>query len=105
MNTSERKWTRNLKKKWSSMPDECFRTTSFGELAVGQMFICLPCPGDNHGHGGLRNKHFIFKKTRHSVVHPQNSKARYGISHGRALRVFDGQISDFPQSMDVVHIG
>ncbi len=52
-----------LKLKWTELPDECFDPLTFGELKVGEKFICLPVPGDNHGHGGFKGAHYIFTKT------------------------------------------
>lgn len=89
-----------LKMDWMEMPDECFNPLTFGELKVGQEFICLPCPGDNHGHGGFKGAHYIFTKT-HEVVTEAAPGMPYGIPHGRAMD--NRQIpSDFPLSMYVI---
>jgi len=45
------------------MSAKCFETLVFCELEVGDKFISLPYPGDNSGHGGLRQYHWLFKKT------------------------------------------
>lgn len=105
MNQAGLERARKLKEQWMSMDDECFQTTKFGDLKVGQMFIALPDPGDNHGHGGFLGKSFIFKKTAKKVIHPPGSKGIYGIPQGRAKRMLDGQNSDFPHSMDVLEVG
>ncbi len=51
-----------LKKMFSESSEEEFEPMTFGELKVGERFICMPVPGDNHGHGGFRGVHWIFIK-------------------------------------------
>ncbi|KKR10350.1 MAG: hypothetical protein UT37_C0003G0049 [Parcubacteria group bacterium GW2011_GWA2_39_18] len=62
-----RKSSFGLKTKWMKMPAEYFEALTFGELRIGQKFICLPTPGDNHGHGGFKKAHYIFTKTHQRV--------------------------------------
>lgn len=83
------------------MPEEFFKTLTFGELTVGQKFICLPSPGDNQGHGGLRAAHYLFIKTDMHVTDAAPG-LRYGIPTGRAINVTRGVPSDFPDSMPVI---
>lgn len=35
----------------------------FGDLAIGEHFVCWPTPGDNHGHGGYLGQTRLFVKT------------------------------------------
>ncbi|OGY99825.1 MAG: hypothetical protein A2945_02415 [Candidatus Liptonbacteria bacterium RIFCSPLOWO2_01_FULL_52_25] len=51
-----------LKSDWMKMPTEHFETLHFGELKAGDHFIALPTPGDNEGHGGLRQPHRLYIK-------------------------------------------
>lgn len=90
-----------LKSDWMEMPGECFEPLTFGELKIGQKFIGLPLPGDNHGHGGFRGAHYIFTKT-HEVVTEAAPRLPYGIPNGRAVKDHRGIPSDFPHSMFVI---
>ena len=92
----------HLKSNWMELPGECFDPLTFGELKVGQKFICLPLPGDNSGHGGFRGAHYIFTKT-HEVI-TEIEGIPYGITHGRATNDRRNIPSDFPHSMFVVLI-
>lgn len=90
-----------LRLSWMEMPGECFEPLTFGELKVGQKFICLPLPGDNLGHGGLRGAYYIFTKT-YEVITKTMSGLPYGIPHGRAVSDH-GQIpSDCPHQIFVI---
>src|SRR3989344_4474225 len=73
-----------LKSAWMKMPSKCFEPLTFGELKVGQKFIALPLPGDNHGHGGFKGAHYIFTKT-HEVITEAATGSPRGIAHGRAV--------------------
>lgn len=90
-----------LKSDWVKMPGEFFEPLTFGELKIGQKFICLPLPGDNSGHGGFRGAHYIFTKT-HKVVTEAAPGLPYGISHGRAMNDHGNISSDCPHSMFVI---
>lgn len=92
-----------LKSRWIEMPDECFEPLTFGELEIGQKFICLPLPGDNHGHGGFKGAHYIFTKT-HGVVGEAAPGLPYGVPHGRAMNDHRKIPSDFPNSMFVIRV-
>ena len=91
-----------LKDKWMEMSEQCFEPLTFGELEVGQKFICLPCPGDNHGHGGFRGTHHIFTKT-HEIIKTLAS-VYAGNPTGRAMNNSRQTPSDFPHSMFVIRI-
>lgn len=87
---------------WSAMPASFFETLTFGELKVGDMFISVPTPGDNDGHGGLKGAHYIFKKTEENTL--TSTGQPYGIPTGSAVNVHRNLISDFPHSMSVLHV-
>ena len=89
-----------LKMQWMKMPAEFFETLTFGELKVGQKFISLPSPGDNHGHGGFKGAHYIFTKT-HQQITEAAPGLPYGIPTGRAINS-KGVSSDCPNSMHVI---
>ena len=83
------------------MTEGCFEPLTFGEILVDQRFITLPLPGDNHGHGGLRQAHYVFVKTHQSVTEA-NLGVPYGVSHGRAMNESRKVPSDFPNSMPII---
>ena len=97
----------SIKEKWMQMPDEYFEVLTFGELNVGQKFICLPSPGDNEGHGGFRGTAYIFTKT-HSRVMSTGGEIDlpYSLSvpHGRAMNDQRQVPSDLPLSMPVLAV-
>lgn len=93
-----------LKKQWMALPPENFDCLTFGDLKIGQKFISLPEPGDNKGHGGLREGHWIFIKTHHFITDKKCSE-EYRNSHGLARRnTDDHSISDshMPHLMPVI---
>ena len=83
------------KKEWSGMPAEFFEATTFGELAVGDRFIALPVPGDNHGHGGFLGVTYLYKK-----IHRCQP---YG-SAVNAIRLIDAAWTCNPDGMPVLKI-
>ena len=91
----------NIKTSWIDLPDDCFKTLTFGELKDNQKFIFLPQPGDNNGHGGLKGAHYMFTKTHQNVLETENNLP-YAIPHGRAIKNCDNTVSDFPNSMPVI---
>lgn len=95
--------TVSLKKGWMELPEECFQTLKFGELKVGDKFISLPLPGDNHGHGGFRISHHVFIKNIECVTETISGLEYHpSIQHGRATNMANGNSSDFPHSMPVI---
>jgi len=92
-----------LKESWAAMPAEFFEPLTFGELEKYDRFICLPSPGDNHGHGGFRGTEYVFVKTE-QIVTEAAPGLPYGIPHGGARNFFRGVPSDFPHSMFVIRI-
>lgn len=92
-----------LKESWAATPAEFFEPLTFGELKEHDRFICLPLPGDNHGHGGFRGTEYIFVKTE-QVVTEAAPGLPYGIPHGGARNFFRGSKHAFPHSMFVIRI-
>ena len=90
-----------LKSDWMEMPDDCFEPLTFGELEIGQKFIGLPAPGDNHGHGGFRGSAHVFVKT---ITEAGSPGMPYGIPHGGAVNISRGTDSNFPNSMRVIRV-
>ncbi len=72
---------------------------TFGDLKVGQKFICKPLPGDNTGHGGYAGIHFIQVKT---------EPMKYNSTHPRppanTLVLKFGTLSHSPNGMIVIPI-
>ena len=95
----------SIKDDWMELPAACFETLCFGDLKVGQQFICLPQPGDNHGHGGFKGAHWVFTKTREQVRRTMGKVSMpYSreVPHGRAMNNKHRTRSDFPLSMPVI---
>lgn len=95
----------NIKARWMKLPVACFETLRFGDLEIGQQFICLPQPGDNRGHGGFRGVHYIFTKTRTRVYETMGKVSMpYSreVPHGRARNNKHQTRTDFPLSMPVI---
>ena len=80
------------------MPAEFFETLTFRDIEVGQKFICLPMPGDNNGHGGLKGAHYIFTKTSREIFYVGHNK-RHPIGTAADSK---GITHDFPRSMPVI---
>lgn len=69
---------------------------TFGELNIGDHFICFPLPGDNSGHGGYRVEHFVFVKTKADVTDMYKNGVGYNVQRGIA--------ATFPHSMPVLKV-
>lgn len=67
----------------------------FGDLKVGEHFICPPQPGDNHGHGGYLGQQRLFVKTATNAPHMHLS----GFADSGS-----GAESTFPHSMPVIRV-
>lgn len=91
-----------LKNHWLSMPVDWFEPLTFGELAVGDKFIGLPEPGDNNGHGGLRDIHVVLTKTKMEVLNASLG-IPFGIPTGEA-KWHDVSTSYIPHSMLIIQI-
>lgn len=66
----------------------------FGNLGIGEHFICVPIPGDNHGHGGYMGEARLFVKTSQTSDIYQSGLARSG----------SGVVSTFPHSNAVIRV-
>jgi len=60
----------------------------FWDLKVGNKFIILPIPGDDHGHGGFRGTHFIFIKTSYLLFQDNARKLNSGASSNIPAAMF-----------------
>ncbi len=87
----------NLKKKWMEMPSKSFEPMMFGELEDGALFISMPLPGDNSGHGGFRGPHFIFMKTNPLFSADMSQEMN-------CVRVKDGNMSNMPDTAHVIEV-
>ena len=85
-----------LKEMFTGMPDECYEGLTFGELNVGNRYISIPVPGDNHGHGGFRKPYYLFEK-----VKPTSFLCQLPYN---SLRLNDEVLSHSPDSMPVIKI-
>lgn len=97
------RYAARLKAGWMGMSDECFKPLTFGELDVGQKFIGMPLPGDDHGHGGFRGAEYVFVKTDGDIAEAGHGLP-YAIPHGRAKNISRNISSDFPHSMYVIRV-
>lgn len=88
-----------LKQDWRELPDEYFEPRTFCELKIGQKFIALPEPGDNHGHGGFKESSYLFMKTEEC-----NKKTFYTRAQGSAVNLTTGAIINFPYDLAVIII-
>jgi len=79
-----------------------FEHLTFGDLEIGQKFICFPTPGDNSGHGGFKPMHYIWRKTRNNIRHRSNLRF---VSTGEAERESNGVKTLFPLKMPVILVG
>lgn len=79
---------RELKKEWVEMSAECFEPLTFRDLKVGEKFIYLPSPGDNHGHGGLRSGSYVFQK-----IEPAKYRPSWATPQGLAIKCLNGSSS------------
>lgn len=52
-----------IRAKWTQARAVECEPLMFGDLQIGNLFIILPLPGDNDGHGGLKGAYHLFKKT------------------------------------------
>lgn len=91
-----------LKARWTHTPADWFETLTFGELEVGQQFICLPRPGDNSGHVGFRIVRHIFTKT-HPRLTGVARDLSCGIPAGEAVDR-QGSLGIFPDSIPVIPV-
>jgi hypothetical protein len=73
----------------------CAHKLTFGELAVGDRFVCWPIPGDNDGHGGFKGSNRLFTKSMYvNASMPHSGEALNG----------SGISSTFPHTMNVIKV-
>jgi hypothetical protein len=53
---------RLVRQAWLAATDSQCEALDFADLELGEKFISLPGPGDNHGHGGLLCGAWLFIK-------------------------------------------
>ena len=74
-----------LKLEWMEKPTENFATLCFAELSIGDHFITLPVPGDNEGHGGLRQSHRLYVKVNRECA--RRFRDDFEVGFEKSLRV------------------
>ncbi|MFA7298058.1 MAG: hypothetical protein WC010_00205 [Candidatus Absconditabacterales bacterium] len=89
-----------LKRNLMHMPTEDYEYLTFGELAIGNLFIYFPSPGDNSGHGGFKKIHYMFTK-----IAVKDKKSPEKKDHGKATKWNNDTDHEFPNSMPVILIG
>ena len=87
---------KELKQGWMEMPPESFEPMTFSELEDGEMFISMPLPGDNDGHGGFRGLHFIFIK-----MEPLSADMGQEVN---CVRLSGGTITSMPDDAIVIRV-
>jgi|SRR3989344_2252052 len=88
----------NMKSAFVGMPKSFYNVLTFRKLKIGDKFISLPVPGDNHGHGGFRNNHYVFKKI------AARERNNFPEISDNAFRLKDGNISSFSDYMPVIRL-
>jgi len=78
------------------------RKLTFGELAVGERFICWPSSGDNSGHGGYKIAMRVFTKI--SPVRPARAHLYRADYFENGAREGDGVLSRFTDGMKVIKL-
>ena len=83
---------REVREEWVKAQDICCEPLNFSDLDIGDMFILMPMPGDNSGHGGLLGGSYLFRKTNPEPIpdihlYSPLSPCRFS----NALRINDGQ--------------
>lgn len=71
----------------------------FQDLEIGDMFIFMPGPGDDSGHGGLKGAHRIFVK----IEGVPDKLYHYG-ERDNAKRLTDGVPSTMTPGMHVIKV-
>ncbi|MDO8559087.1 MAG: hypothetical protein Q7R84_02040 [bacterium] len=71
----------------------------FKDLKIGDTFIDMPTPGDDHGHGGLKNSKNIFRK----IEATPDEVYFYG-ERDNARSLVNGALSTMSPGMHVVRV-
>lgn len=69
----------------------------FKDLKVSDKFIIMPMPGDDAGHGGFKQVHWIFVKIK-EVSHPLSDLK------DNAKRLQDGGLVNITPNMEVIRV-
>ena len=88
---------RLVRQAWLEATDVQCEALEFIDLGIGEKFITLPCPGDNHGHGGLLDGAWLFKK-----IEPKRTPV--GVQHFNAIRLVDGCKTSFSNDEQVYSV-
>lgn len=80
-----------IKRTYHEVPEKFYEANKFKDVKVGQRYIPLPIPGDNNGHGGFKNSHYIFQKIKEEPPSNYNS-----------VRTKDGLLAIMPENMEVI---
>jgi len=94
---AESELAKKLREYFTDQPAESFEPLTFRELEIGDMYIALPLPGDNEGHGGFKGAHYIFRKI--GPVQRGINLPTYN-----AERINDKQLSSFPDLTHVIKV-
>lgn len=86
---------------------------TFGDLKPGDKFIGFPLPGDDAGHGGYKQSHYIYTKVE-CEGYPFNDPEYYAknsepgkavpLTYFQGIRNIDKSGSIFPDTMHVLKI-
>ncbi len=78
------------------------RKLTFGELKVGDRFICWPSPGDNSGHGGYLSAVRVFTKI--EGVRPPKAHLYRDDYYENGAREGDSVRSRFRDGLEVIKL-
>lgn len=95
------RYLKKLYEKFAEMPVEFFDAFTFGNLEEGTLFVIMPHPGDNHFHGGIKAKTYVFRKVRPTESDGLDEFAK-GFEHGVGVNLYYGQRATFPLWMPVI---
>ncbi len=86
----------DLVKKDLELGREAYEALTFKDLKVGEKYIVLPRPGDNHGHGGYKGCSYVFQKIK---AVKQDAFIWYN-----AIRLRDDVTSFFPDGSIIMKV-
>ncbi len=64
----------DLQTLFTALPESAFKTRTLADLSVGDKFIMLPIPGDEHTQGGYMGVFHLLEKIEN---HPENHAKSY----------------------------
>jgi len=85
------------KEKFSLDIAEFYEPLAFSELSIGDRFVALPFPGDNSGHGGFKQIHYVFMKTEKVYNY-------WGRDCGNAVSVKNGRFRNISDKLLVIKV-